>query len=61
MDKRIIILLLVLFTLRQSDAWSFWKSTEQKQTQTIINHKKLTQQTISHQLKIKWITSIVRW
>jgi hypothetical protein len=49
MDKRIVILLLVLFTLHQSGAWSLWKSTEQKQTQTIINHKKLTQQSIAHQ------------
>jgi hypothetical protein len=30
MDKRIVILLLVLFTLHQSSAWSFWKSTAQE-------------------------------
>jgi hypothetical protein len=37
MDKRIVILLLFLFTLHQSGAWSFWKSTEQK---TNTNDKK---------------------
>jgi hypothetical protein len=61
MDKRIVILLLVLFTLHQSGAWSLWKSTEQK-TNTNDNKSQETNTTInSTPIKIKWITSIVRW
>jgi uncharacterized protein YpmB len=46
MDKRIVILLLILFTIHLSGAWSFWKSTEQK-TNTNDNKSQQTYTTIN--------------